>query len=111
MPMTVARIDTLDNMHTNVRATLLRAGLPEYLPKEEQAGFKVWHADRREGETLVHWHTYTEGDVSAGEMRAGLEKCAVRLQQNYWVKLDAPGSYTDVNRLTLRVLFGLTWLA
>lgn len=109
MPIIAVEVQTLKNMQQNLRAHLKRAGIPEYSWKEQRAGFEVWHAEHREGETSIIWHTFDpDGDQDA--QRKGLEFCAVVLQEHYWVKLDMPGMYTDVNRPTLRVLFRLSWL-
>lgn len=111
MPMTVVQVDTMKNMHDNLRATLGREDVPEYAYKERRAGFEICHADRREGETSIIWHTFTEGDGQT-EMRTGLERCADVLQEHYWIKLDvATGQYGSARRTTLRVILRLNWLA
>jgi hypothetical protein len=112
MPITVAKIETPHDMHNSLRLTLRKAGLPLYYYKEQRAGFQVWHAERNEGEALIHWQSFATDDAEAeAEQRAGLEACAAHLQEHYWIKLDMPGPYTSVNRPTLRVLYRLTWLS
>jgi hypothetical protein len=112
MPIIAVKIDAIHNMQGNLRVSLLKAGLPEYSYKDQRAGFQVWHAERHEGETLIHWQSFATDDAEAeAEQRAGLEACAAHLQEHYWIKLDMPGLYTDVRRPTLRVLYRLTWLS
>ncbi|MGW1786336.1 hypothetical protein ACWCQQ_45805 [Streptomyces sp. NPDC002143] len=96
-------------MQQNLCTHLKRAGIPEYSCKEQRAGFEVWNAEHREGETWIIWHTF-DPDDNQDAQRKGLEFCAVVFQEHYWVKLDMPGMYTNVSRPTLRVLYGLSWL-
>ncbi|WP_030568480.1 hypothetical protein [Streptomyces aureocirculatus] len=109
MPIIAVEIQVLERMQQNLRDHLKRAGIPEYSWKEQRAGFEVWHAEHREGETWIIWHTLDDVGYQDAE-RKGLEFCAVVLQEHYWVKLDMPGMYTNVNRPTLRVLYRLSWL-
>lgn len=109
MPIIAVEVQTLKNMQQNLRTHLKRAGIPEYSWKEQRAGFEVWHAEHREGETWIIWHTFDPDDDQDAQ-RKGVEFCAAVLQEHYWVKLDMPGMYTNVNRPTLRVLYGLSWL-
>ncbi|MGW0920620.1 hypothetical protein ACWD3J_16585 [Streptomyces sp. NPDC002755] len=95
-------------MQQNLRTHLKRAGILENSWKDQRAGFEVYHAEPREGEVWIIWHTFDpDGDQDA--QRKGLAPCAVVLQEHYWVKLHMPGMYTNVNRPTLRVLYGLSW--
>lgn len=100
-------------MQNSLRLVLLREGIPEYSWKEQRAGFEVWHAEEAEGQVTVIWHTFvTEpSDEASAEMRAGLEKCAAVLLENYWVQLYVPNRLKMMNRrMHLRVLRGLNWL-
>ncbi|KAB7839471.1 hypothetical protein [Streptomyces mobaraensis] len=109
MPIIAVEVRVFERMRQNLRVHLKRACIPEYSWKERRAGFKVWHAEHREGETLIFWHTFDPDDYQDAQ-REGLESCAFVLQEHYWVKIDMPCMYTNVNRPTLRVLYGLSWL-
>jgi hypothetical protein len=118
MPIIAVQVQTLKTpkmMQDNLRLTLHKAGLPEYSWKEQRAGFEVWHAEDNEGETKIIWHTFGAGDereeAAQIEMRAGLEKCAAVLMENYWVQLYVPNRRKmRYGRTHLRVILRLSWL-
>jgi hypothetical protein len=115
MPIIAVQVNTLKTpkqMQDNLRATLRKAGIPEYSYKEQRAGFEVWHAEDNEGETKIIWHTFTEDtELDNTETHAGLTACANTLMGNYWVQLYNPNARSlRTGRVHLRVLLSLNWL-
>jgi hypothetical protein len=115
MPIIAVQVNTLKDpkrQQANFRATLLKAGIPEYSYKEKRDGFEVWHAEDNEGETKIIWHTFTEdSELSTAQERAGLKACANILMDNYWVQMYRPDSQSlRYGRMHLRVLLSLSWL-
>jgi hypothetical protein len=115
MPIIAVQVLTLSTpkaMQDNLRLTLHKAGIPEYSGKTQRAGFQVWHAERAEGQTDILWYSFTpDEEAEQAEMRAGLEKCASALLENYWVQLYVPNKLKmRHSRMHLRVLLRLSWL-
>ncbi|NUQ96173.1 MAG: hypothetical protein HOY79_06280 [Streptomyces sp.] len=96
-----------------VKLSLFRAGIPQVVRKERRSGYEIRPiVGLEEGEVRVQWISYLDikDDAYAREQEDRLREILRVLESKYWIRLDLPGPYRNVNQPTLRVIYDLSWL-
>ncbi|MEU7278728.1 hypothetical protein AB0A69_08055 [Streptomyces sp. NPDC045431] len=117
MPIIAARVHEFPDGklgfgHT-VKVHLYHAGIPQVVRKEHRSGYEIRPVNGlEEGEVQVLWISYLDikDDDYARDQEERLREILRILEDKYWVRLDLPGLYRNVNQPTLRVLYDLSWL-